>query len=158
MKKININKTRLVAGFQQNYNSTYTGSLWDLPLATPYYAWKSDATSLMHGTTFATKSNTSQGFFDIKEIADGTSGMLASNIYTSDNTYARIPDTVTYHLDLLKPIFDFIKQKPQLNHSFEFSMYIPTTHEITDIIYENRAEKISLKNDENFHFAINDDE
>lgn len=138
-KKINTEKTQLLIGLKQNYNHNYTGSLWDLPLASLDYDWKIEAEQLATKILIARiNQDAPLGLLNITKTSDASSNnLLQVGVNTTDNTYTKIPDKIIYNLDSIKPIFDLIKLKPNTENSFIISNILPKTHEVSDIIYEN---------------------
>lgn len=144
----NPDTTTLTIELAQTFNNTYTGSLWDLPLASLYCAYCFEAGQLINDAIIATRPEwMPNNMFTIGRTTHGEIWVLsASPINTTDNTYTKIPNKIIYNLSLLEDIFRILNSKPNPDNSFVLLNILPKTHVISDIIYENGNEKISLKN------------
>lgn len=118
-----------------------------MPLASLSYNWLIEAGQKADNITIATiGQDTPTGFLNITTTSNGENDFLQTGTNTTDNTYIQIPNKISYNLESLKNIFEILNSKPNPENIFAITNILPNTHKISDIIYENGNEKISLKN------------
>lgn len=87
-------------GIIQNYNQYYTGSLWDLPIASLYCDTCQTIGIPIRDIILATKTQDSpEGFLQIsKEVSRNGEFPSIGRIMSIDNTYQEVPENIIYHL------------------------------------------------------------